>query len=81
MLVAGDTLFIEGCGRTDFPGSDPSAMFDSLQRLASLPDETVLYPGHRYSLPSSGTMAAIKEMNVVYRTGDREQWLSLFGGP
>jgi glyoxylase-like metal-dependent hydrolase (beta-lactamase superfamily II) len=81
MLVAGDTLFIEGCGRTDFPGSDPAAMFDSLQRLASLPDETVLYPGHRYSVPSSGTMAAIKEMNVVYRTADRERWLSVFGAP
>jgi len=81
MLVAGDTLFIEGCGRTDFPGSDPSAMFDSLQRLASLPDETVLFPGHRYSIPSSGTMAAIKEMNVVYRTGDRDRWLAMFGAP
>ncbi len=79
MLVAGDTLFLEGCGRTDFPGSDSSAMFDSLQRLASLPDETVLFPGHRYSQPSSATMAAVKEMNVVYRTGDRDRWLAAFG--
>jgi glyoxylase-like metal-dependent hydrolase (beta-lactamase superfamily II) len=80
MLVAGDTLFLEGCGRTDFPGSDPGDMFDSLQRLASLPDDTVLYPGHRYSVPSSATMAAVKEMNVVYRTHDRERWLTIFGG-
>ena len=41
MLVAGDTLFLEGCGRTDLPGSDPEAMYESLQRLASLPDTTV----------------------------------------
>ena len=39
MLVAGDTLFLEGCGRTDLPGSDSEAMYESLQRLASLPDE------------------------------------------
>src|SRR5688500_18031630 len=52
MLVSGDTLFLEGCGRTDFPGSSPAAMFDSLQKLASLPDDTVVYPGHRYSMAS-----------------------------
>ncbi|HEV2360690.1 MAG TPA: MBL fold metallo-hydrolase, partial [Acidimicrobiales bacterium] len=49
-LIAGDTLFLEGCGRTDLPGSDPDQMYDSLQhRLAPLPDDTVLYPGHLYS--------------------------------
>ena len=40
-LVAGDTLFLEGCGRTDLPGSDPDAMYESLtQRLATVPDST-----------------------------------------
>ncbi len=54
-LVAGDTLFLEGCGRTDLPGSDPDAMYESLtQRLATLPDSTVLYPGHRYSPDAVG---------------------------
>ena len=54
-LVAGDTLFLEGCGRTDLPGSDPDAMYESLtQRLATLPDSTVLYPGHRYSRRAVG---------------------------
>ncbi len=49
-LVAGDTLFLNGCGRTDLPGSDPAAMYDSLvNRLARLPDDTVVYPGHLYS--------------------------------
>ncbi len=79
LLVAGDTLFLEGCGRTDFPGSDPGDMFSSLRRLAALPDDTVLYPGHRYSVPSSATMAAVKELNAVYRTDDRERWLAVFG--
>src|SRR5215207_9046444 len=57
-LVSGDTLFLEGCGRTDLPGSDPGAMYDSLQRLATLPSDTIVFPGHRYSMPSSASMEA-----------------------
>ena len=79
MLVAGDTLFLEGCGRTDLPGSDPDAMYDSLQRLASLPDSTVVYPGHRYSVPSTATLAAVKEINMVFKPPTKEAWLSIFG--
>ncbi len=78
-LVSGDTLFLEGCGRTDLPGSDPGAMYDSLQRLATLPDDTIVYPGHRYSMPSSGSLEAIKESNYVFRPSGREQWLTMFG--
>ena len=63
MLVAGDTLFLEGCGRTDLPGSDPRAMQESLRLLASLPDEVAVFPGHRYSAPSSATLGFVKEMN------------------
>ena len=76
MLVAGDTLFLQGCGRTDLPGSDPEAMFHSLRTLAELPDETALFPGHRYSPPSSAVMGAVKEMNPVLRVPDKEQWLA-----
>ena len=48
-LLAGDTLFLQGCGRVDLPGGDPAEMERTLtQRLASLPDDTVLYPGHAY---------------------------------
>ena len=78
-LVSGDTLFLEGCGRTDFPGSDPAQMYDSLQRLAALPGDTVVYPGHRYSLASSGTVDAIREMNYVYKPAGRAEWLAAFG--
>jgi len=79
-LVSGDTLFLEGCGRTDLPGSDPGQMWESLQRLAALPDDVVVYPGHRYSLASSGTLAAVREGNYVFRPTTREQWLAMFGG-
>jgi hydroxyacylglutathione hydrolase len=78
-LVSGDTLFLDGCGRTDLPGSDPAQMYESLQRLAKLPDDTIVYPGHRYALPSSATMTAIREQNYVYRPSSREQWLTMFG--
>jgi glyoxylase-like metal-dependent hydrolase (beta-lactamase superfamily II) len=66
-LVAGDTLFLEGCGRTDLPGADPAQMAESLRRLAEVPGDTILYPGHRYSVASSATMDVVKEMNFVYR--------------
>ncbi|MBK9179736.1 MAG: MBL fold metallo-hydrolase [Acidimicrobiales bacterium] len=78
-LVAGDTLFLEGCGRTDLPGSDPEQMWHSLNRLAALPDDVVVYPGHRYSLAGSATIGATREMNMVFKPTTREAWLTMFG--
>jgi len=53
-LISGDVLFVGGCGRTDFPGGDTALMWHSLQRLAALPEETRVYPGHDYgSTPTS----------------------------
>lgn len=46
VLIAGDTLFAGAHGRTDFVGGDPAAMRTSLQRLADLPDNTIVLPGH-----------------------------------
>ena len=46
VLVSGDTLFCGSIGRTDFQGGDMNAMRRSLKRLAALPDETVVLPGH-----------------------------------
>jgi hydroxyacylglutathione hydrolase len=66
-LVAGDTLFLDGCGRTDLPGSDPSQMVQSLTRLAKVPDDVILYPGHRYSPASSATMGSVKQSNFVFQ--------------
>jgi glyoxylase-like metal-dependent hydrolase (beta-lactamase superfamily II) len=78
-VVTGDTLFLDGCGRTDLPGSDPELMYDSLQRLAILPEHTVVYPGHRYSMPWSATMGIITEQNYVYKPSSKDQWMSMFG--
>lgn len=78
--ISGDTLFLDGCGRTDLPGADPAQMYDSLAKLASLPDATVVYPGHNYSAPlSSGTIETVRTSNYVFRPKSREQWLAMFG--
>jgi glyoxylase-like metal-dependent hydrolase (beta-lactamase superfamily II) len=79
-LVAGDTLFLEGCGRTDLPGGDPEQMYDSLMhRLAALPDETVLYPGHLYSADPSATLGETRQSNYVLTPRSADEWLALFG--
>ena len=78
-LVAGDTLFVHGCGRVDLPGSDPDDMFKSLRRLSELPDETLLLPGHHYSPEPSATLGFAKRHNLHLRIEDRAMWRSLMG--
>src|SRR5260370_1041879 len=77
---AGDPLFLDGCGRTDLPGGDADQMYESLtQRLAAIPDDTVLYPGHRYSPASSATMGETRGQNYVFRLPTLDQWRRLLG--
>jgi hydroxyacylglutathione hydrolase len=79
-LVSGDTLFLDGCGRTDFPGSDVTEMYRSLHnRLARIPDDAILFPGHRYSFHSSSSMGITRETNFVFKPKTEEQWLTMFG--
>lgn len=80
LLVSGDTLFLEGCGRMDLDDSDPAAMYGSLRRLAALADRTAVYPGHRYSSASVATIDAVREINAVYKPRTEEAWLAAFGG-
>lgn len=46
LLLSGDTLFAGSVGRTDLPGGDMPALVKSLRRLAALPDDTAVVPGH-----------------------------------
>jgi len=46
LLLSGDTLFAGSCGRTDFPGGSMTTLTESLRRLATLPPETMVVPGH-----------------------------------
>ena len=79
-LIAGDTLFLEGCGRTDFPGGDSDEIFRSLQKLAHLSGDPTVFPGHWYSAEPSASLSEVKRSNYVYRVADLEQWRSLMGG-
>lgn len=78
-LVSGDTLFLEGCGRTDLPGSNPDDMYDSLTLLSSLPDEVIVYPGHQYSQPAHMPMGDVRTTNYVFKPKTKEAWLQWFG--
>tara|TARA_Y100000746_G_scaffold53089_1_gene42263 strand:- start:165 stop:839 length:675 start_codon:yes stop_codon:yes gene_type:complete len=73
-LVSGDTLFVQGCGRVDLPGSNSEDMFHSLQKLSALPDETILYPGHNYSAEPYESMEKVKEINTYLRIQDLDMW-------
>jgi glyoxylase-like metal-dependent hydrolase (beta-lactamase superfamily II) len=80
-LVAGDTLFLEGCGRTDLPGGDPRALYQSLtQKLAKVPDDAVLFPGHLYSREGSQRLGDTRRLNYVFKPRTEADWLRSFGG-
>jgi glyoxylase-like metal-dependent hydrolase (beta-lactamase superfamily II) len=79
-LVAGDTLFLEGCGRTDFPGGSVDDMFRSLQQLAKLSGDPTVYPGHWYSAEPSASLSEVRSTNYVYRASNLDQWRMLMGG-
>jgi glyoxylase-like metal-dependent hydrolase (beta-lactamase superfamily II) len=79
-LVAGDTLFLDGCGRTDFPGGNVDEMFRSLQQLAALSGDPMVFPGHWYSIEPSAALSDVKRSNYVYRASNLDQWRMLVGG-
>jgi glyoxylase-like metal-dependent hydrolase (beta-lactamase superfamily II) len=79
-LLSGDTLFLEGCGRTDLPGSDPNEMYTTLsERLAPIPDDTMLFPGHLYAPQGSAPMSEVREYNYILAPSTRDQWLMSYG--
>jgi len=76
-VFTGDTLFIGECGRVDLPGSSAEALYDSFVRLAALPDDAVVYPGHSYNGDTS-TFGVQKEYNLylkLARLGRRAEFL------
>jgi glyoxylase-like metal-dependent hydrolase (beta-lactamase superfamily II) len=79
-LVSGDTLFVQGCGRVDLPGSDPAEMYRTLtQRLAKLPATTVLYPGHHYGPTPTSTLGDERHDNYYLHPRSLDEWLALMG--
>jgi glyoxylase-like metal-dependent hydrolase (beta-lactamase superfamily II) len=66
-LFTGDTLFVGDSGRTDLPGGDRPALGASIRRLMTLPDDTVVWPGHDYGPTPSSTIGWEKRHNVNAR--------------
>jgi glyoxylase-like metal-dependent hydrolase (beta-lactamase superfamily II) len=66
VLFSGDTLFAEGVGRTDLPGGSAEALFNSIrERIFSLADDTIIYPGHG----ERTTVAREKSSNPFFASG------------
>ncbi len=79
-LVAGDTLFVGGCGRVDLPGGDAETMFRTLTTtLAKIPDDVILFPGHDYGSTPSATLGDQRKSNVYLRARSIEEWSRLRG--
>ena len=64
MLFSGDALLIEACGRTDFQSGDSRTLYRSIhEKFFTLPDETLVYPGHDYEGRFVSTIAQEKARN------------------
>lgn len=77
-LLTGDTLFLNGCGRTDLPGGDADLLAGSLARLAALPPSTVVLAGHAYDDRPSAEMGELVRSNPVLVPRSTEEWRRRF---
>jgi hydroxyacylglutathione hydrolase len=79
-VVSGDTMFIDACGRVDFPGGNAEQMYYSLtQKLAALPDDTILFPGHNYAALTHATIGEQKKTNPYLKFSSLKQFLAAMG--
>jgi glyoxylase-like metal-dependent hydrolase (beta-lactamase superfamily II) len=74
-LIAGDTLFVFGCGRCDLRGGDPEQMHATLKNMAQqLPAQTCIRPGHNYAVKPTSTMEEQVEGNPFMHFDDVERF-------
>lgn len=77
-VFTGDTLLINGCGRTDFQSGSADALYDSVHsRLFTLPDDTLVWPGHDYKGQSVSTVGWEKRHNARLANRNREEFRTL----
>lgn len=76
-VFTGDTLLIRGTGRTDFQNGDALQQYQSLQRLISLPDETLVYPGHDYKGWSVSTIGEERRFNPRLQVNNQREYQEL----
>jgi len=76
VAIAGDAIFIDGCGRCDLPGGDAKVMYHSLYNIImKWPDETILYTGHNYGPTSFATVGEQKETNPYLNCSNLNDFL------
>jgi glyoxylase-like metal-dependent hydrolase (beta-lactamase superfamily II) len=73
-IFTGDTLLIGGCGRTDLPGGNAEAQYQSLLKLKALPDDIRVYPGHDYREAVS-TLGDEKQKNARMLIPTKEEFI------
>jgi sulfur dioxygenase len=79
-VFTGDTLLIDGCGRTDFQGGSAEALYDSVTaKLFGLPDATRVWPGHDYKGQSASTIGWEKKHNARLANRTRAAFVELMG--
>ncbi len=77
-LFTGDALLINGCGRTDFQGGDAGAQYDGIvQRLFTLPDETLVYPGHDYHGKRVSNIGQERAINPRLAGKSRDEFIQM----
>ena len=77
-LFSGDTLLINGTGRTDFQnGSSKDAYNSIFNRLLKLPEDTILYPGHDYNGKESSTIGDEKKFNPRLQVKNVDEYVDL----
>jgi glyoxylase-like metal-dependent hydrolase (beta-lactamase superfamily II) len=74
-ILTGDTLFIGDCGRTDLPGGNIKIMFNTLkEKIAILPDNLIVYPGHDYGNKPFDTLGNQKRRNKTLIANSIEEF-------
>jgi glyoxylase-like metal-dependent hydrolase (beta-lactamase superfamily II) len=77
-LFTGDALFIDGSGRTDFQCGDAGILYDVItQRLLTLPDETLVYPGHDYHGRRVSCIGQERSINSRLAGKSREEFINI----
>lgn len=77
-LLTGDALFIRGCGRTDFQSGSAADLYDTItQRFFTLPDTTLVYPGHDYRGHSVSTIGEEKQFNPRIAHKNKEEFIEI----
>tara|TARA_Y100000768_G_scaffold361785_1_gene320110 strand:+ start:269 stop:949 length:681 start_codon:yes stop_codon:yes gene_type:complete len=78
LLFSGDTLLINGTGRTDFQnGSSKDAYNSIFNRLLKLPDETLLYPAHDYKGETVSTIGKEKKFNPRLQVSNVNEYIDI----